>query len=292
VQNDVIGTDGGDVVGNSDGNGNDGGSDIATDGTGSDTITGNDSAGDASDNGFDTTPPPDAMDSIPPRDVRVDAPVIDIPLADGPLCGFGAGAMVCGPGTQCLNCSVGAMNTFSCVTPCATSTDCTDPARPNCVIGGCGIPRMHYCSAMTTGCFCGVCAAGNTPIATPSGERAISDLAVGDIVYGMRHEQLVPVRVLLASRTAVSHHSLIHVVLRNGRVLEMSAGHPTIDGAHFGTLVGGDDLGGAIVESTSIVAYDGSYTYDLLTDGDRGAYVAAGVLVGSTLWQGVAPSGM
>ena len=76
----------------------------------------------------------------------------------------------------------------------------------------------------------------------------------------------------------------MRVTLRTGRVLEMSAGHPTYDGEPFGELCAGDALGGSSVDRVELVPYAGRYTYDLLTDGDRGAYVAAGVLTGSTLW--------
>jgi hypothetical protein len=77
---------------------------------------------------------------------------------------------------------------------------------------------------------------------------------------------------------------MVHVGLANGRVVEMSARHPTITGQPFGALSTGDLLGGVRIVSVAQVPYEGAFTYDILTDGDRGAYVADGVLVGSTLW--------
>jgi hypothetical protein len=133
------------------------------------------------------------------------------------------------------------------------------------------------------GCSCGICAAETTLIATPQGERRITDIAVGDVVYGLRDAQLTTVRVVRVSRRAVFHHSVVRVTLQSGRVVQMSAGHPTLEGRDFGVLRAGDEIGGVRVDRAETVPYDGAFTYDLLTDGDDGAYVADGTLVGSTL---------
>jgi len=205
------------------------------------------------------------------------------PPADAQLCGFGDGAAFCAPGQACLTCSAGPQTSFACVTLCTTGAECRDPGQSSCVRGGCN--SLQYCSAASTGCGCGICAAEHTLVATPSGEREISAIEVGDPVYGMRDGQLVPVRVLRATRTRVWNHTMVRVTLRSGRAVEMSAGHPTVAGGRFGGLATGDDLGGGTIVRTDVVPYAGSHTYDLLTDGDQGAYVASGVIVGSTWWQ-------
>jgi hypothetical protein len=170
-----------------------------------------------------------------------------------------------------------------CVPPCVSSADCSDPARPFCVVGGC--QRARYCAEVDHDnvCSCAHCAAEDTLIATPEGERAIVDVAEGDLVWGARGAALVPVRVLRVSRTRVWHHHMVRITLAGGRAVEMSAGHPTAGGGRFGDLAPGASLGGAIVERSDTVPYAGSHTYDLLTDGNQGAYVAGGVLVGSTI---------
>jgi hypothetical protein len=128
-----------------------------------------------------------------------------------------------------------------------------------------------------------VCAAADTPIATPDGERAISTLAPGDLVYGARDGQLVPVPVLRVSSTPVSGHTLVRLTLASGRTLEMSAGHPTADGRPFDALRVGDAMDAEVIVAIDRVPYAGDHTWDILPASDDGTYVAAGVLVGSTL---------
>jgi hypothetical protein len=92
---------------------------------------------------------------------------------------------------------------------------------------------------------------------------------------------LVP--LLRVSKTAVSHHHVIEIVLAGGSVLRMSAGHPTADGRLSGDLQAADRLDGVTVLSRCEVSYADSYTYDILPGSDTHTYVAAGVLVGTTL---------
>jgi hypothetical protein len=78
-------------------------------------------------------------------------------------------------------------------------------------------------------------------------------------------------------------HAIVRIELESGRVLEMSPGHPTVDGARFGDLAPGVELGNAAIASVELVPYEHPFTYDILPDSDTGTYVAAGALVGSTL---------
>jgi hypothetical protein len=128
-----------------------------------------------------------------------------------------------------------------------------------------------------------ICAAPDTPIATPSGEQPIASLIPGDLVYSVDHHRLLAVPVLVISRSAVHHHHVVRVKLDSGRVLEMSPGHPTPDGRTFGALSSGTYLGSARVADARLVPYEHSHTYDILPASDSGTYVAAGALVGSTL---------
>jgi len=132
--------------------------------------------------------------------------------------------------------------------------------------------------------MCPICAAPNTPIATPSGERPIAELAVGDLIYSVDGAGIVTVPIVRTGSTSVVRHSVVRLVLEGGSVLEISGGHPTADGRLFSDLAAGDKLDPehAIV-SAEIVAYGYDRTYDVLPESSSGAYFAGGALVGSTL---------
>jgi hypothetical protein len=134
--------------------------------------------------------------------------------------------------------------------------------------------------------FC-VCASPDTAIATPSGSRAIASLDVGDLVYSIDRGRLATVPIVRINRSAVSNHVVRRVTLVTGGVLEISGGHPTADGRLFEGLRAGDALDGVAIESVSIVPYEHPYTYDILPASDTGSYFAGGVLIGSTLANGV-----
>jgi len=129
-----------------------------------------------------------------------------------------------------------------------------------------------------------MCAAPSTPIATPAGERAISELAPGDLVYSVDESGVVVVPILRVGSTPVVNHRVVRVALTGGAVLEISAGHPTADGRSFGDLLGGGQLDRdhAII-SAEMVPYTYARTYDILPDSSSGTYFAAGALIGSTL---------
>ena len=91
----------------------------------------------------------------------------------------------------------------------------------------------------------------------------------------------VPIR--RTQRNPVSNHFVMRVELSDGRVIEISAGHPTADGHSFGDLLPGSVLGGVTVRDVRRVAYEHPFTYDILPDSDTGTYFAAGALIGSTM---------
>lgn len=81
---------------------------------------------------------------------------------------------------------------------------------------------------------------------------------------------------------AIGHH-VVRVELDTGATLRMSPGHPTADGRTFADLRAGDELDGVRIVSVSVEPYEEGQTADILPASDTGTYVAAGVLVGSTL---------
>jgi hypothetical protein len=155
--------------------------------------------------------------------------------------------------------------------PIGPRTGCVDPSASE---GTC--PR---------GCLDCDCAAPDTPIATPSGERAIAELSVGDIVYSVEGNAVVAVPIVAIRRKEVTwEHSVPRVTLANGAILEISGRHPTADGRRFSDLRSGDDLGGVRVRDvTAATPYPYSFTHDILPASSTGAYFAAGALIGSTL---------
>jgi hypothetical protein len=130
---------------------------------------------------------------------------------------------------------------------------------------------------------CPVCASPDTPIATPFGERPIAELRVGDLVYSVDDGAIVPVPLVSVGRTPVAHHHVVRVVFRDGRVLEISEGHPTADGRTFGDLRAGGLLDSHEITSVEVVPYTYPFTYDVLPGSKTGTYFAGGALVGSTL---------
>jgi hypothetical protein len=130
---------------------------------------------------------------------------------------------------------------------------------------------------------CSVCASPDTPIATPGGERRIADLQVGDLVYTVEDGAILPVPLLRVSRTPVFGHHVVRVQAADGRVLELSPGHPTADGRTFADLRPGTRLDGAAISSVEMVPYRHPYTYDILPMSRSGTYFAAGMLIGTTL---------
>jgi hypothetical protein len=132
---------------------------------------------------------------------------------------------------------------------------------------------------------CPICAAPNTQIATPMGERDISSIAVGDLVYSVNAGAIEVVPVLRVESTPVVQHQVMQVTLQSGAVLEISPGHPTAYGRLFGDLQADDWLDEQHrVIDTRLVPYTFDRTYDILPASDSGTYFASGALVGSTLF--------
>jgi hypothetical protein len=131
---------------------------------------------------------------------------------------------------------------------------------------------------------CPICAAPDTPLATPRGERPIASLALGDLVYSVDHDAIVAVPLVRVSHRPVANHHVMRVVLEDGAVLQISPNHPTADGRPFGELTAGSAIDDAHrVVSAELVPYGYDATYDVLPASSTGTYFAAGALVASTL---------
>ena len=171
---------------------------------------------------------------------------------------------------------------------------CGLPATTGCPAGTCGdlnvtcaggVWSWTYPPITCPSCIrnCATCASPGTPIATPSGERPISEIRVGDLVYSVVDRAIRPVVVIRVSRTPVVNHHVVRVTTADGRVLEISAGHPTADGRLFADLRPDGLLDSVSINRVETVPYLFSETYDILPASESGTYFAAGLLIGSTL---------
>jgi len=133
--------------------------------------------------------------------------------------------------------------------------------------------------------ICPICLARGTRIATPDGERAVEDLRPGMAVWttdatGRRVGGQV---VAVGSTPVPATHEVVHLVLSDGRTVDVSPGHRLPGGRRLGDLRSGDPVDGATVASAAVEAYDGDATFDLLPSGPTGTYWANGILLTSTL---------
>jgi len=132
---------------------------------------------------------------------------------------------------------------------------------------------------------CPICLARGTRIATPSGDVAVEDLHVGDVVWTL---DAAGTRVALplneiGSTPVPASHRVVQLRLSDGRAVDVSPGHPTADGRKVGDLAARDRYDGAVVVSAELVSYAGGATFDVLPAGATGMYWANGVLLGSTI---------
>ena len=131
---------------------------------------------------------------------------------------------------------------------------------------------------------CPICLADDVRIATPSGERLVSDLRIGDLVWTLDasgHRVAAPLRDV-GAMAAPAGHEVVLVALADGRRVRVSPGHPLVGGGTVGALRAGDVLDGGVVLSVARAAYRG-FTHDVLPAGPTGVYWANGVLLRSSL---------
>lgn len=132
---------------------------------------------------------------------------------------------------------------------------------------------------------CPVCLAGDTLIDTPEGPVAVKNVEMGRLVWTMdTSHRRVAVPILRTIAVPVSgEYSMVHLVMKDGRELRASPGHPTADGHRIEDLARDATYDGSSVESAHFVAYGETDTYDLLPAGPTGLYWANGILLRSTL---------
>jgi hypothetical protein len=133
--------------------------------------------------------------------------------------------------------------------------------------------------------LCPICLAQWTRIATPAGELPVTALRPGTLVWTLDAAgRRVPAPVLAVGHTvAPAGHLVVHLVLADGRSVDVSPGHPLPGGRPVGDLRPGDPADGSVVVSAERRPYGGEATWDLLPAGATHVYWADGVQLGSTL---------
>jgi hypothetical protein len=133
--------------------------------------------------------------------------------------------------------------------------------------------------------ICPICLARGTPIDTPAGPVAVERLRLGDPIWTLTTDgrRVAGSVSALGSTAAPADHVVVRLVLEDGRAVTASPGHPLADGRLIGDLRPGDAVDGSRVATAIRQPYASQDTFDLVSSGETGAYLAGGIALGSTL---------
>ena len=133
--------------------------------------------------------------------------------------------------------------------------------------------------------ICPICLAAGTLIDTPAGRVPVEGLRLGDPIWTLTSDgRRVPGTVIaLGSTAAQPDHVVVRLVLEDGRTVTASPGHPLADGRLIGELRPGDAVDGSRLATAVREPYAALLTFDLVSSGATGAYLAGGIALGSTL---------
>ncbi len=132
---------------------------------------------------------------------------------------------------------------------------------------------------------CPICLARGTRIATPAGERPVEDLRPGMAVWTVDGSgRRVIGRVMAVGSTPVpATHRVVHLVLSDGRTVDVSPGHQLPDGRRLGDLRPGEPVDGATVVSAELGTLRRRGDVRRPPSGPTGTYWANGIRLASTL---------
>lgn len=134
---------------------------------------------------------------------------------------------------------------------------------------------------------CPICLSGSTLIDTPSGQLSVKNLREGMEVWTENAKgERVKTTILKTGKTrAPENHTVIHLILEDGRELIASPNHPLGDGRLLGELNHESIVEGMHIQTIQKLPYTEEFTYDILPTGETGIYWANGILLKSTLSQ-------
>jgi len=132
---------------------------------------------------------------------------------------------------------------------------------------------------------CPICLSIGTRIDTPAGPIPVERLRLGDPVWTLdaAGRRIAATVIALGSTPAPAGHQVVRLVLDDGRTVTASPGHPLADGRRLGELRTGDIVDGSLVVTAELIPYTGSETFDLVTSGPTGLYLAGGIPLDSTI---------
>ena len=133
--------------------------------------------------------------------------------------------------------------------------------------------------------MCPICLAHGTLIDTPNGPVAVEHLRLGDPIWTLTTDgrRVAGSVIALGSTAAPPDHVVVRLVLEDGRAVTASPGHPLADGRLIGGLRPGDTVDGSRVAVAVREPYASTQTFDLVSSGETGVYLAGGIPLGSTL---------
>ncbi|MEM8889918.1 MAG: Hint domain-containing protein [Bacteroidota bacterium] len=131
-----------------------------------------------------------------------------------------------------------------------------------------------------------LCLSPETKIATPDGEKAVSQLKEGDWVLTQNSLKQTEAQPILWLRQAEVYddHKMLHLCLEDGKELRLSPSHPDQSYKAMESLKVGEYYNGVRIISSQLIPYGKKYTWDILPGGETGLYKANGIWVGSTLF--------
>lgn len=191
---------------------------------------------------------------------------------------------------QCITapCNKQCISRSPIVNNCGVDPDKDGNCPPGCVNYGVPlgcITQKEFDDCEKSKYGCPICLSSSTSIETEKGSVNVKQLKVGMNVWTVNNngkKELQPI-IKLSTMNSGNNHRVSRISLDDGRTIDVSPNHPTIDNKTAGQLKPGDLYDGSIVQTNKRILYAYEKTYDLLPDGSTGYYFANGILMGSTL---------
>ena len=129
------------------------------------------------------------------------------------------------------------------------------------------------------------CLPEDARIATLSGERPISSLKPGErIMVRINEADISEVAIKKINKIPVSQpYKMIELTMEDGKKIRASGLHPVEHGKPLSSYKKGDMVIGYRIISVNEVVYEGTHTWDLLTEGPPSRYRVNGLWMESTM---------